>query len=69
MLTCKATFKLSKANEATTETLDLEAATDEELFGKIRAHAELANRKGYMVDGIAITTERHGKTDSCASGG
>lgn len=69
MLTCKATFKLSKANEATTETLLLETATDEELFGKIRAYAEGANRKGFMVDSISIETERRGEAGSGESGG
>jgi hypothetical protein len=46
MLTCKATFKLSKADDATTETLHFEASTHDELLGKIRAYAESANRKG-----------------------
>jgi hypothetical protein len=69
MLTCKATFKLSKADEATTETLHFEALTHDELLTKIRAYAELANRKGFMVDSIATTTEKHGEAGSRDSSG
>jgi hypothetical protein len=59
MLSCKATFILSKAEEATTEILHFEASTDDELFGKIRAHAELANRKGFTVDRVTTETGQH----------
>ena len=69
MLTCNATFKLSKANEATTEVLHLEAATREELFGKIRAYAEAANCKGFMIDTISTETEKRGEAASGESGG
>jgi len=64
MLTCKATFELSKASETTIETTHFEASTEDELFQKIREHAELANRKGFMVDRIAIETERHDEAHS-----
>ncbi len=65
MLTCKASFKLSKAGESTTEIMYLEATTREELLGKIRAYAESANRKGFMVD--TISTEKE-KGDEAGSG-
>ena len=68
-MTCKATFKLSKADEATTEVLHLEASTQEELLGKIRAYAEDANRKGFMVDTISTETEKRGEAASGESGG
>ena len=57
------------ADEATTETLHLEASTHEELLGKIRVYAELANRKGFMVDRITTETEKHDEAGSRDSSG